>query len=118
MGTELKILTEKKNAESLKGYAENWYLDFLKGCVDLENRRVAIGGDYHMETCELLTSQGGKHVNVWGFNLRFLENNMTQIEFDSLVNIKPKVNKGRIVESEVIKREIESLVKEFITLDE
>ena len=32
---EIKILSEKVKAESLKEFAENWYIDFLKGCVDL-----------------------------------------------------------------------------------
>ena len=111
---EIKILIEKVTAQSLKEFSENWYLDFLKGCVDLENRKVAVGGDYHMESCELLTSLGGSHKNVWGFNLRYLDDGKVKIEFDSLVNIKPNVNKSRVVEDEETKMQIESLVKEFI----
>ena len=57
---ELKLLNEKIKASELKDFAENWYIDFLKGCVDLENGKVAVGGDYHMETCEFLTSLGGR----------------------------------------------------------
>jgi hypothetical protein len=110
---DLKILTERLNAIDLKDYSENWYLGFLKGCVDLENGKVAVGGDYHMETCELLTTIDGSHKNIWGFNLRFLENK-TVLEFDSLVNIKPQINKSRIVESEETKNAIEKLVREFI----
>jgi hypothetical protein len=74
----------------------------------------ANGGDYHMETCELLTNMGGNHKNVWGFNLRYLDDSSAVIEFDSLVNIKPSVNKGRVFESENIKQEIETLVRKFI----
>jgi hypothetical protein len=115
---ELKILNKKVKAESLKEFAENWYLDFLKGCVDLENNKVAIGGDYHMETCELLTNSGGKHVNIWGFNIRFFDNGKHKVEFDSLVNIKPKINNGRTVESQEIRERIEELVRNFILLND
>lgn len=113
---DLKILDSKIDVESLREFSENWYLDFLKGCVDLENKKVAVGGDYHMETCELLASVGGKHPDIWGFNIRFLEDNKQKIEFDSLVNIKPKVNNSRVVESEEIKKEIDKLVREFLVI--
>lgn len=111
---EIKVLNDKVTAESLKEFSENWYLDFLKGCVDLENKKVAVGGDYHMESCEILTGLGGSHKNVWGFNLRYLDDGLVKIEFDSLVNIKPNVNKGRVVEDGEIKNQIEELVREFI----
>ena len=113
---EIKVLITKEDANDLKDFAENWYPDFLKGTVDLENRKVAIGGDYHMESCEVLTNIGGKHSDIWGFNIRFLENGINQIEFDSLVNIKPKINNGRVVEDEELKKEIEKLILEFIKI--
>lgn len=113
---DIKLLTEKVKANDLKEFAENWYLDFLKGCVDLEQRKVAIGGDYHMESCEFLSNLGGNHKNIWGFNIRYLENGSNIIEFDSLVNIKPNLNKGRVVEDQSIKEEIEKLILEYIDL--
>jgi hypothetical protein len=112
---EIKVLEKQVNASELKKFAENWYLDFLKGCVDLVNGKVAVGGDYHMESCELLTSLGGHHKDVWGFNIRYLDNDSCQIEFDSLVNIKPNVNRGRVVEDEETRKQIEDLVRKFIT---
>ncbi len=113
---EIKLLIEKTKADDLKEYAENWYIDFLKGCVDLENRKVAVGGDYHMESCEYLSSLGGNHKNIWGFNIRYLENGKNVIEFDSLVNIKPNVNKGRVVENVKLRQEIEKLILEYIEI--
>lgn len=110
----LKLLTEQVTAQSLKEFAENWYLDFLKGCVDLENQKVAVGGDYHMESCELLTSMGGSHKNVWGFNIRYLDDGSCKLEFDSLVNIKPSINKDRIVQDLETQARIEELVRKYI----
>lgn len=113
---QIKILDKKVNIDDIKEFSAIWYFDFLKGTVDLENRKVAVGGDYHMESCEMLTGLGGKHVNIWGFNIRYLENGEKQIEYDSLVNIKPKINNGRVVQSEELRLEIEKLVLEFIDL--
>ncbi len=112
---EIKILTNKVEANDLKDFAAGWYPDFLKGCVDLENRRVAVGGDYHIESAQVLVGEGGKGGNIWGFNIRYLENENI-IEFDSMVNIKPKINNERIVSDVVLKNEIEKLILEFIKL--
>lgn len=89
--------------------AVEWYATMLKGTVDIKQNKVAVGGDYHMESCELLVENGSDHTNVWGFNIRFEENQNGILEFDSLVNIKPSFgNKSRSVENpEVIKKATE-----------
>jgi hypothetical protein len=111
---EIKILDSRIDVEDLRDFSQTWYLDFLKGCVDLENRKVAVGGDYHIESCELLTSAGGKHTDIWGFNIRFLDNKKYLVEFDSLVNIKPKINNGRMVNDLELQDKICELIKEYI----
>lgn len=111
----IKILTEKTDANDLKVFAENWYPDFLKGCVDLANRKVAVGGDYHIESAQILVNDGGQGQNIWGFNIRYLEDKNI-IEFDSMVNIKPKVNNGRLIVDEDLKNEVKKLIEEFIQI--
>ena len=113
---EIKVLDQKVGIEDLREFSENWYLDFLKGCVDLKERKVAVGGDYHMESCEILSGLGGKHLDIWGFNIRYLDDSKYKIEFDSLVNIKPKVNNGRAIGDIELQIEIEKLIREFINL--
>lgn len=92
--------------EEVHTLAIEWYGTMIKGTVDIIENKVALGGDYHMETCELLVEDGSKHTNIWGFNIRFEENQAGILEFDSLVNIKPALgNKSRSVESpEVIEK--------------
>jgi hypothetical protein len=111
----IRILDEKTSANELLAFASNWYPNFLKGCVDLENRKVAVGGEYHIESAQILVNQGGKGQNIWGFNIRYQESGNV-IEFDSMVNIKPKVNHGRIIGDEAIKNEVEKLILEFINI--
>ena len=111
----IQILNEKTTANDLKKFAENWYPNFLKGCVDLENRKVAVGGEYHIESAQILVNDGGKGQNIWGFNIRYLENENI-IEFDSMVNIKPKINNGRVITDDNLKEEVNKLILEFIQL--
>src|SRR3989338_1974313 len=85
----IKILDQKINIEEVKKLADSWYGTMIKGTVDVELRRVALGGDYHIESSEILTSSGSKFEDVWGFNIRFEENKDGVLEFDSMVNINP-----------------------------
>lgn len=91
------------------------YGDMIKGTVDIIENKVALGGDYHMETCELLVEDGSKHTNIWGFNIRFEEDQNGILEFDSLVNIKPALgNKSRSVENPEIIEQATKIIHSWI----
>ena len=113
----IKILDHKIDLEEVKKLADFWYGTMIKGTVDIELGRVALGGDYHIESSEILTNSGSKFENVWGFNIRFEENSNGVLEFDSMVNIKPNLdNRSRnIINEEVIKKAAE-IIHKFIVL--
>jgi hypothetical protein len=117
MDTRIKILDSKISIDEVKTLADNWYGTMIKGAVDIEGGRVALGGDYHIEDAELLTSTGSKIEFVWGFNIRFEEDINGTLEFDSMVNIKPNYgNRSRnIADEEVVKKATE-IIKNFIEL--
>lgn len=112
------ILDHKINLEEVKKLADFWYGTMIKGTVDIEGGRVALGGDYHIESSEFLTCSGSKFEDVWGFNIRFEENKDGVLEFDSMVNIKPNFgNSSRSINNkEVIKKATEVIYK-FIDLE-
>jgi len=113
-----KILTQKISLTKLKEFGDAWYSNFVKGSVDIELKIVGVGGDYHIETCELLTKSGSRFEDVWGFNIRFDEDKKATLEFDSMVNIKLNFgNRGRgLYDEEKIKVATE-IIKESIDLD-
>lgn len=118
MDLRIKILEEKTSIEQIKKLAEIWFGSMIKGCVDIDLERVAIGGDYHIESSELLSKTGSKFENIWGFNIRFEENPDGVLEFDLMVNIKPNFgNRSRNVgNSEIVARATE-IIKKFITIN-
>ncbi|KKR79331.1 MAG: hypothetical protein UU24_C0011G0011 [Candidatus Nomurabacteria bacterium GW2011_GWA2_40_9] len=114
---EIKILENKISIDEVKKLAEFWYGSMIKGAVDVEGERVALGGDYHIEDSEVLTDSGSKFENVWGFNIRFEENLEGVLEFDSMVNIKPNLeNKSRGVENPEIVKKATEIIYKFIDL--
>lgn len=114
---EIKILENKISIEEVKKIAEGWYGSMIKGAVDIENQRVALGGDYHIEDSEVLTDSGSKFQNVWGFNIRFEENPNGSLEFDSMINIKPNLgNKSRSINDPEIVKKATEIIYKFINL--
>ena len=64
MDTRILILKDKIGINEVKELAQFWYGTMIKGAVDIENGRVALGGDYHIEDSELLTSTGSKFEEI------------------------------------------------------
>ncbi|MBI5401128.1 MAG: hypothetical protein HZB12_03390 [Candidatus Yonathbacteria bacterium] len=112
---EMKILVEKIKMGDVHLLAGLWYGTMIKGTVDVAQNKVALGGDYHIESCELLVKNGSKNENVWGFNIRFEEGENGVLEFDSMVNIKPaQGNKSRGILDENITKKAEDIIKSWI----
>lgn len=101
--------------DEVRKLAEAWYGTMIKGTVDTELEKVALGGDYHIESCEMLVRNGSKHENVWGFNIRFEENPDGVLEFHSMVNLKPAVgNKKQTIENQAIADRCEDIIRQWI----
>jgi hypothetical protein len=117
MDTKIKILDHKITIEEVKQLADFWYGTMIKGAVDIEAGRVALGGDYHIEDSELLTNTGSKFEDIWGFNIRFEENKDGVLEFDSMVNIKPNLgNRSRNISNDEISKKATEIIYKFIDL--
>jgi hypothetical protein len=115
MDTRIRILNTKISIDEVKELADFWYGTMIKGAVDIEGGRVALGGDYHIEDSEILTSTGSKFEDIWGFNIRFEEDKNGVLEFDSMVNIKPNFgNRSRNISNEEIIKKATEIIYKFI----
>lgn len=113
----IQILNHQITTEEVKKMADAWYGTMIKGTLDIEQERVALGGDYHIESSEMLTSSGSKFEDVWGFNIRFEENPNGVLEFDSMVNIKPNFgNRSRGINNEEVIKKATGIIYKFIDL--
>jgi len=112
---EIQILKEKIPMEKVRELSKKWYDTMIKGTVDTERGLVALGGDYHIESCEILVKSGGKHKNIWGFNINFEEPLEDMLEFDSMINLKPALgNKSQIITDKIITDKCENIIREWI----
>lgn len=79
------------------------------------DRHISIDGELHSDLERFLLENGSVQEDLWGFNIYPQMEGEDFIEFDSLINIRPRQNnRSRYVESEEIRERIKGMVNKFI----
>ena len=113
--SKIEIITDKISLSELKKKAEERFGDMAKAVVDLEKGIMAIGGEMHADEEALLLENGSKQENLWGINLYPENKGDDFVEFDSMINIRPRQgNRSRGVEDETTRRKILEVVNKLV----
>ncbi len=116
MNSDIKIIKEKISLDEFKKIAKEWYGNMVKAVVDVQQRVMAVGGELHSDEESLLLEYGLKQENLWGINIHFDEPRDSWIEFNSMINIRPRQNnRSRNVENEGIRKQIKNIVNDLIS---
>lgn len=103
--------------EQLKTVARPYYEEVVKAVVDVEKGVMAIGGEMHADEEKFLLEHGSKQEDLWGINIFTALEGPDMVEFDSLINIKPRTgNRSRGVEDPIMRERITELVTSLIQL--
>lgn len=95
--------TLKKIAEDLKGY--------IKVVVDVRRKVLAAGGEKHVDGERLLLEDGSRQEDLWGAGLDLETGEM---DFDSLINLRPTQNRSREILDEEIRKKAASLIESLL----
>ena len=111
------ILIEKPITKAeLKPIAEKRFGDMVKAVVDLEKKIMAIGGGLHSDEEAYLLEKGSEQKNLWGINIYPDLVLPDMVEFDSMINIRPRQNnRSRNVKDEQIRSQILEIIKNLVT---
>lgn len=111
----IKIITAPISKNELKELAQEFFTDFVKAVVDIEREIMAIGGEFHVDCESILLENGCEQSNLWGINIYQEKPAANRIEFDSMINLRPKQgNRTRGVENEEIRKKITIIVNKLI----
>lgn len=96
--------SRKRVAEDLKGY--------IKVVVDVKRRILAAGGQKHVDGERLLLGDGSRQEDLWGAGLD-LETG--QMDFDSLINLRPAQNNtSREILDQNIRQQVELIIRSLL----
>lgn len=90
--------------------------NLVKGAVDIERGIVAIEAELHSDLAEFLVENGSRGQNIWGFNIYPEMPEEEWLEFDSMINIKPRMdNHTRNIENPEVKKRAHEIISGFIS---
>jgi len=95
--------TRKKIAEDLKGY--------IKVVVDIRRKILAAGGEKHVDGERLLLEDGSLQEDLWGAGLDLETGEM---DFDSLINLRPMLNRSREILDEEIRKKVATVIESLL----
>ncbi len=89
------------------------YEIMLKLVVDIRQRILSGGGEMHADNeKQLLGMEGSEQDDLWGANWYPDEE---RIEFESLINIRPRLgNRSIIIQDQNLREEVESITRELL----
>ena len=112
---DMVILEKPMTREELSQLAENFYGDMIKGVVDVEQELLALDAELHSDLEGMLLREGSQQESLWGINLYPEAEDEDFLEFDSLINIRPRQgNRSRDVENEEIREKIRAIVDKYM----
>jgi hypothetical protein len=88
------------------------YESMIKIVVDIRRRFLSGGGEMHADCESVLLDNGSEQDDLWGANWY---PNEQRIEFESLINIRPRLgNRNVLIQDENIRKQVESVTREIL----
>ena len=101
--TKIDPQFREKVAEDLKGY--------IKVVVDVRRKILSAGGQKHVDGEQMLLKDGSKQEDLWGAGLDLETNEM---DFDSMINLRPTQNTSREILDQKIRQQIETITRSLL----
>jgi hypothetical protein len=119
LASEIRIVTTAISRAELLGIAAGTFGDFVKAVVDLDRGIIAVGGELQADEEALLLNNGSTQENLWGINIYPELSGDDMIEFDSMINVRPREgNRSRTVEDPSKRGAIVKLVMTMVKSEE
>ena len=107
----IHLLTAKATPQQVQEMLEI-YPDMIKIVVDIRRSLLTGGGEMHADCEQVLLDQGCEQDDLWGANWF---PNEQQIEFESLINIRPRAgNRSMIIQSENIRQKVQAITDQIL----
>ena len=112
---EIILVDTPIGRRQLREMGEPQFGSYVKAVVDINRAIMAVGGDFHADEEAFLLDRGSSQMDLWGINLHFNLQPPDMVEFDSIINIRPRQgNSSRGVEDSTLREKIVKIVGELV----
>jgi len=111
----MKIVTKKIKLSELREMTAIMLGNLIKAVVDIQKEIMAVDAELHSDEEALLIKEGSRQQDIWGINI-YPDLPLDQrIEFDSMINLRPRLgNRTRGIEDPEICSKIKLIVNRLI----
>lgn len=111
----MRILEERAAKGVLADCKEIFEGPMVKAVVDVGREKLAIDAAMHADLEKLLLDDGSSQDDLWGINLWYEDEGEDFIEYDSMINVRPRQgNRSRDVEDEKMRQKIREVVAKWM----
>lgn len=111
----MRFIDSKISRQELVSIAKERFGDMVKAVVDIELGVMVVGGELHADEEAMLLERGSKQENLWGINIYTDKQENERIEFDSMINIRPRQNnRSRDVLDKEVREKIVDVVNNLV----
>lgn len=111
----MQIVTEEIAVTELKKMSESFSEGLVKAVVDVQQGIMAVDSELHADLEKFLIENGSYQENLWGINIYPDLEDEDFVEFDSMINIRPRQNnRSRGVEDPSLRKSILNIVGNLI----
>lgn len=111
----MTLVSESISTQKLREAGEELFGDMVKAVVDVEKEVMAVGAELHADEEAFLLERNSRQESLWGINLYTNRAMPEMVEFDSMINIRPRQNnRSRGVEDSETRNRIIGIVRKLV----
>ncbi len=111
----MKIVDKEIKKEELKKMSESFAGGLVKVVVDIEKEIMVVDAPMHADEEKELLDMGSFQDNLWGINLYPELSDEDFIEFDSMINVRPRLNNfTRGIDDDDLRIKIISVINKLV----
>ena len=112
----MKIVTKSISLSELKEMSNRIFGGLVKAVVDVQKKIMVLDAAMHADEERILLEQGSKQDDLWGINLYPEIEGDDFIEFDSMINVRPRLdNFSRGIENKGLQNKIITIVHALVS---
>lgn len=113
----MKLVDKEISIAMLKKMSHRVFGGLVKAVVDVKKEVMVVDADMHADEETFLLEKGSHQDDLWGINLYPELSGESFIEYDSMINLRPRLhNFSRNVEDKKIREKIKAIVSQLVKL--
>ncbi len=114
---DAQIVRTTATPSAVRAAVDQGFGDMVKAVVDVRRHLLALGGSLHADGESLLLDDGSQQEDLWGANVYPAQPRDRQIEYTSLINIRPRQGSRNMeIQDPTVRAAVEHILRSLLPL--